>query len=287
VNAATEHLRGVARRVVDVTAGRILLRAALLTGSAGRGDADYYSDIDLIFYVDELPSATLGLELCEILGGKHHLRKSEPTEHFSAEEFDVQGVRVEMAFATVPWMEARLDELLVRLADFDTPTQKILSGVLEGLPLGGAALLGRWRARAAAFPEPLRKAMVVRYWSFFPLWYGGAAMASRDAELWRLDMLVEATFNLLGVLAGLNRMYFTRFQFKRLRRYVAEMSICPVGLADRLESLFRLDPELAAAELGRLIQETAVLVQVELPEVDVRLRFPPGTRQPRWRIDPA
>lgn len=280
---ASEELRAVARRIVTAAAERVTLRGALLAGSGGRGDADYYSDIDLLFYVDEIPPTTLGAELCERIGGTGHVRKGEPTEHFSAEEFDVDGLRVEISFWTVRWIEGRLDALLDDLADFDTPRQKILIGLLEGLPLYGADLLGRWRARVAAYPEPLRKAMVQRYWSFFALWYASAAMARRDAELWRQDMLLDAAFNLLGVLAGLNRVYFTRFQFKHLRRFVSQMSVCPVGLADRLESLFRLDPESAAAELERLIEEAAALVHAELPDVDLRLRFPPGTRQLPWR----
>jgi hypothetical protein len=52
--------------------------------------------------------------------------------------------------------------------------------------------------------------MVERHWNFFPLWYYGDAMAARDTELWRLDMLLDAAFNLLAVLAGLNRLYFAR-----------------------------------------------------------------------------
>jgi hypothetical protein len=194
-------------------------------------------------------------------------------------------VRVELSFTAVSWMDTRLDDLLERLVDFDSPSQKILSGLLEGLPLYGQELIGRWKARVERYPEPLRRKMVQRYWSFFPLWYGNAAMAKRDAELWRLDVLMDAAFNLLGVLAGLNRLYFTRFQFKRTRAYVASMKIAPARLAERLESLFRLDPESAAAELGRLVEETAALVQEELPGFDVELRFPPGTTQEPWSSD--
>ena len=237
----------------------------------------------MLLYVDELPPPEVTVELCAILGGTERRRKGDPTEHSSAEEFELDGIRVEVAFSTVRWMESQLNALLDRLADFDTPSQKILIGVREGLPLYGPELMNRWKARVAAYPEPLRKAMVERYWRFSPLWFAGAAIARRDAELWRMEMLLDAAFNLLGVLAGLNRMYFTRFQFKQLRRYIAQMSIRPVGLAERLESLFLMDPELAAAELERLIGETAALVEAELPDVDLRLRFAPGTRQSQWR----
>lgn len=108
-------------------------------------------------------------------------------------------------------------------------------------------------------------------------------MAARDAELWRLDALLDAAFNLLGVLAALNRLYYAHFELKRLRKLVARMELAPPSLADRLESLFRLQPEDAATELGRLVEETRVLVAAELPDLDLPLRHPPGTRQRPWR----
>jgi predicted nucleotidyltransferase len=283
----SEHLRATARRIVDLVARRVPLRAALLAGSAGRGDADHYSDIDLLLYVDAIPPANVCQEPCEVLGGIRRAQQRERSDDVLKDEFELQGIRVEIAFATVRWMDARLDDLLDRLIDFDTPSQKVLMGLLEGLPLHGAELLGRWKTRAAAFPEPLRKAMVERYWKFFPLWYAGPALEKRDAALWRLDALLEATFNLLGVLAALNRMYFTRFQFKHLRRYVSQMSVSPPRLAERVESLFRLDPGRATVELESLIEETAVLVRTEMPDLELHLAFPLRSRQSPWRERPA
>ena len=39
--------------------------------------------------------------------------------------------------------------------------------------------------------------------------------------LWRQQILVDAAFDLLAVLAALNRIYFSRFELKRLRALVA------------------------------------------------------------------
>src|SRR2546430_10957015 len=55
MQGATEHLRRQARRIVEAALERVPLKAAMLVGSAGRGDADFYSDLDLLLYVDELP----------------------------------------------------------------------------------------------------------------------------------------------------------------------------------------------------------------------------------------
>jgi hypothetical protein len=132
------------------------------------------------------------------------------------------------------------------------------------------------------YPQPLRRAMIERHWNFFPLWYYGESIAARDAELWRLDMLLDGAFNLLAVLAALNRLYFTRFELKRMRALIAKMEIAPPRLADRLELLFRLEPEPAATELALLVEETRALVAAELPDLELPLQFPPGTRQQPW-----
>ncbi len=43
-----------------------------------------------------------------------------------------------------------------------------------------------------------------------------------------------------------------------------------------------LEPDAAADQLGRLINETRALVMAELPDLQLPLPFPPGTRQQPW-----
>jgi predicted nucleotidyltransferase len=278
----TEHLRQLANRLVGAARECVPLRAAMLVGSAGRGDADVYSDLDLILYVDELPAKGALTQIRNAVGGENPIRRGESAEGFRSEEFDVDGVRTEVSFVTVARAEQRLNQLLEDVEEFDSPLQKILSGMLEGLALHGDELVQRWQARVRSYPEPLRRAMVERHWNFFPLWYHGEAMARRDTELWRLDMLLDAAFNLLAALAAVNRLYFTRFELKRTRSLIAKMALAPPHLADRLELLAQLEPEAAAEELGRLIGETRELIAAELPDLELPLQFPPGTRQQPW-----
>ena len=46
----SRHLRELARRITDVYLRHMALSGAILTGSGARGDADRYSDLDLIMY---------------------------------------------------------------------------------------------------------------------------------------------------------------------------------------------------------------------------------------------
>jgi hypothetical protein len=284
VDVATEHLRGLARRTVE-TAGRLVpLRAALLVGSAGRGDADFYSDLDLILFVDALPADETLAQIREGVGGVNAIARGR-IEDFCGEEFELQGVRTEVSFSTVTRLERRIEELRLGPEEaVETPMQTVAIGVLDGFPLLGAELVESWRGRLLPYPEPLRRAMIERHWRFFPLWYHAPALARRDAELWRIEVLLEAAFDLLGVLAGLNRLYFTRHELKRMRALIARMERAPADLADRLESLFELDPEDAGATLAGLVEETRALVAAEYPDLDLSLRFPPAARRAPWSV---
>jgi predicted nucleotidyltransferase len=280
MDAATEHVRALARRVTAAALELGPLRGALLAGSGARGDADFYSDVDLLLYVDELPPDDRLESLRKRLGGTNLVPIAPP--HLV--QFDIGGVAVQVGYTTVAELEEQLEQLLMRHEDVFGPSQKLLSGLLEGLPVHGEELLARWRDRVAAYPDELRVAAIEHHWRFFPLWWYREAMAKRDAELWRLDMLLEASFNLLGVLSALNRVYYARFELKRLRKLSAKLELAPAELADRLESLFRLPAGKAADELGRLVVETRELVARELPELELPLRRPPGTRAQPWSV---
>jgi hypothetical protein len=283
VDVATEYLRGLARRTVETAGQLVPLRAALLVGSAGRGDADFYSDLDLILFVDALPSDETTAQIREGVGGVNPIARGR-IEDFCGEEFELEGVRTEVSFCTVARLERRIEQLLDPEETVETPLQTVAVGVLDGLPLHGADLVETWRERLLPYPEPLRRAMIERHWRFFPLWYHAPALARRDAELWRLEVLLEAAFDLLAVLAALNKLYFTRHELKRMRALIKRMERAPANFADRLESLFELGAEDAGAALAGLVEETRALVAAEYSDLDLSLRFPPGSRRAPWSV---
>jgi predicted nucleotidyltransferase len=283
METATDRLRALARSVVGHALARGQLRGALLAGSVGRGGADGWSDIDLLLYVDELPPVGTPEELRHALGGVEPRPKRRHEDEADGIEFFLEGVLTEVSWLTVTAVERRLDALLVDLEDLDEPWQKLALGLLEGLPLEDDGTLERWRSRLADFPEPLRRALIELHWgNLFPLWYWVDSLDARDCELFRLEMLVDGVLRLLGVLAALNRMYYSRFHVKRVGDLVAGFAVAPADLKTRLDALPGLPPQEAADELGALAVETRTLVLSELPELDLQFRFPPGSRQQRW-----
>ena len=165
----------------------------------------------------------------------------ERAEGNIAEAYELDGVQAQIGHATITAWENDIAEVLERW-NADTPLHKAMSGTLECVAVHGEAYIERWKARIRDYPDGLARAMVERWLKFFPVWYVQDALDARDATLWHFQIRTETAYNLLGILAGLNRLYFTTFQFKKMRRFVDPMPIKPERLADRLEELFRQTP---------------------------------------------
>src|SRR5262249_36284346 len=153
----------------------------------------------------------------------------------------------QVAHSTVAAWEHEMDCVLVQL-EVTSPVQKALGGLLECLPLYGEPLIRVWQARLLQYPDTLAKPMIEHHLAFFPLWGLQDSLTNRDASIWVTETLVQSAQNLLGVMAGVNRLYFSPFQFKRMRRFVQKMAIKPPDFAERIESLFRTDAAHAAEQ---------------------------------------
>lgn len=201
----------------------------------------------------------LGDPPAEPLGGP-------PSEDGFNETWRIEGVECQVAFRAIARHERDMATILEG-HDPATPLHKAMSGLLEGVALRGADRVDAWKRRAAAYPDELARAVVVHHLRFFPLWYTGERLARRDALLWHHQARVEALQNILGVLAGVNRLYYSTFQFKRMRRFVAAMRHAPDALAERVERVLTADPARAGAELESLVRDTVALIETCMPEV--------------------
>ncbi len=184
-----------------------------------------------------------------------------------AEAFNVNGVEVQVGHTLVSKWEAAIESVLAG-EEPGSPIHKAMSGTLVSIPVFGADRLSAWQARIRDYPDALRLAMVRHHLKFFRVWALVGRLETRDARLWFRQMLVDSSFNVLGVSAGLSCCYFTNFQFKRARAFISTLTLAPDNLADRLEGLWELPPAAAAMQLQALVSETVALVERELPAVD-------------------
>jgi hypothetical protein len=253
MDGATEHVRALADRVVDAALELGPLGAALLAGSGARGDADYFSDVDLLLYVDELPPEDRLDRLRDALGGTNPVPIAPP-----------QLVRLEDVHG--PVAEAPLG------APRGTPAPG--RGAARPLARAGVGVSGRAPPGGDRAPLAFLSALVVR---------GGDGSARRRA--------LAARHAARGGVQPARRARGAEPRLLRALR--AEAVAHPRGevrarpaTACRSRSALWLPPAEAANELGRLVLETGDNVARELPGLELPLRRPPGTRVQPWRTEP-
>lgn len=283
MNEATAYLHDLGTRVLRSYATLPGVAATAILGSTSEGQADQYSDLDLAVYYDAMPGEVDIRAVRATLGGTELLwTLGAYADGDFIESFRVHGVECQVVHTTVMRWEETIAHVLAG-HEPGAPVHKAMSGALAALPVTGAHRLAAWQDAIRTYPHALRLAVVRHHLTFFRIWALMDRLESRDAGLWFRQTLVESSFNLLGVAAGLSRRYFTPFQFKRTRTFVAALDIAPSGLADRLDRLWTVSPHEAAEQLRQLVEETVGLVERHLPEVDTTsVRKALASRDESW-----
>lgn len=274
--------RAIARRVADAHAGIAATGiTALVSGSTADDTADERSDVDMSIVFEHAPPNTELAAACRAAGGSDWFWQTGAlADDGLVVAFHVDRIEVQIAYAERRAVERDLDTLLVQHRP-DTPLHKLAEGLLKAEPLAGTAQLAAWQARLAAFPPALGDAMVRHFLTEPTPWKAITQLMHRDAALWCRELQVQAAYRLFGVLAGLNRCWFTVFQFKRMHRLAARFERTPHDLAARVEALLSAPPAAAFAELFALEGEVLALVSHHAPHIDLaavqnrRLSFRP------------
>lgn len=268
--AAGARLRRLAQRLADAHRGlddTSLL--ALVSGSTVDGTADERSDVDMSIVFAELPAPELLQAACARAGATPWFwTGGQWEEHAVVVAFRLDETEVQIGYSSHAALGDQIDELLLR-HNPDTPLHKLGEGLLKAEPLYGHARLQALQQRLAEFPDALALAMA-RHFSAPPVpWKAMAQIVHRDAPLWCRELQVQAAYRLLGLLAAVNRRYYTTFQNKRLHKLAASFDRAPPALADRLERLLELPPGPAAAALHRLEGEVLQIVGEAFPALDL------------------
>ena len=268
MNEVSQYLLALAKQQIQAYTAHPQAKAAMITGSTATGQADYYSDVEMFIYYDQLPPK----EALQLV--RQQNQGSKPTRVFDGhgeghfgEFYFVDDVDFQVGHWTVSFLEQEIATVLQEL-DVDSPRQKILSGILDCVPVYGESLILKWQREISNYPDALAGAMVRKYFKFFPIWALQSHLAERDATLFQHQIRLEIGQNLLGVLAGLNRLYYSTFQFKRMRQFIDCMNFAPDNLYLRLENIYHQEPLSAANQLRELVYETVELVEQHMPEID-------------------
>ncbi|NJK48932.1 hypothetical protein HC931_12790 [Candidatus Gracilibacteria bacterium] len=278
MNEESQYLLKIAKQVIKTYTAHPQAKAAMVTGSVAEGICDRYSDIDMSVYYEKLPSLEeLEIARLQNQGSERIWTLGDTTEEAYGEAYYVNGVECQIGHTTIALWEKDMAVVLEQ-HDVTSWVQKALTGILICIPLYGEELIQKWKTDIASYPDALARAMVEKYLQFFAiLGLPEDYFITRDATLFKYQMMVDIVQNILGVLAGLNRLYYSTIQFKRMSKYIEQMKIAPKNLATRLDNLFHTESSTAATQLKKLVQEVVSLVELHMPQID--------TSQVRQKID--
>jgi predicted nucleotidyltransferase len=255
-----------AREIAPIYLADPRVAAVMVGGSVARGCADRYSDVEVGLFWEEFPEPEAFRAAMERARGTDwELDPCPDEEGVWYEEYAVDGLKIDLRHMRVAGMSDLLTAVVDR-GDGPEERQQILSAVQHGVPLHGEALLDRWRATAARYPESLARAMARRHLALNP-WWSVAMLAERGDLHLVYGAFSRATEAIFGALLGVNRLYHPGSKW--LEQTLASFRICPPDLGPRLRRLFRSEPLDGAQQMEALIEETFDLAEAELADAEI------------------
>jgi hypothetical protein len=201
------------------------------------------------------------------MGGRRFVGQASGASGY-LEQYTLGALKIDVGHNTVAGLVESMDAVVVR-HETKPSAQKVAGGLLHAVALHGAAEYEAHRARVAAYPDELARKMVTQHLFFMPTW-AVERQALDSGDLFAFySLLCDVVGNLMGVLAGLNRVYYavhpgpkwTEWHLDQMRRK-------PEGTPDAITKLLATPSHETMADLYGVIEEAVGLVEAHMPEVD-------------------
>jgi hypothetical protein len=242
------------------------IRMAVLSGSPPKGLSDEYSDLDVIVFWDVIDVQWLesnplsGVE-CE---RKYFRKMGEADVYLESHYFDE--LKVDFGHLTMAVWGEMVDGVLER-HETDPSSLGSVAGFLTSLPLYGSEAVEEWKRRLAQYPDELALKVVRQHRRFFVPGYLLNQAYRRGDILAYYDGLCLMLKNLLDILAGLNRMYFSTEEPRWIEYYLDRMAIKPDDAWDRMRRALTSGAEEGIDLLEGLTDDVLALIEKNIPEL--------------------
>ncbi len=264
----------LARRLTDACPPELGQEIAL-TGSAARGRADHFSDIELNLWVDELPRAERWSAWLQSMGARDIQADTKEEDvggfHFTVCRFG--DIWTETGWATL----TSFSELVRGLAagEFAGAARLEMAWtVLQAIPLRTAGALANWQATLAHYPDGLAQRIVANQtavWADPHVPGVRWALAARGERMGLAMRFLWDMQNLLRVLFAVNHRWDQ--DLKWTDQQSLDLPLQPNRLSARIDEMFTLTDLKQAVEVNqRLIVETLVLTSAQGYDVAAALR---------------
>jgi hypothetical protein len=176
-----------------------------LGGSAVRGEADAYSDMDMLVYWKTIDSTLQTAAPLQILGARR-FNWVEQGVTGCLEQYFLGNLKIDVGHIPLEWLDGIICDVTNK---GDTTPDKLgtLGGFLEALPLYGEETYRQYCGRIKVFPDALARKLVEQHLFFYPRWVLERHALGRNDLFHFYETQCAMLRNLVGVLAGLNRVY--------------------------------------------------------------------------------
>ncbi len=235
---------------------------SVLTGSASRGVADKYSDIEMMFYVDALPAREDREAWLLFAGASDIVFDTEsPGDSEVWATFYISDVAVEAGWRVITEHEKDIDAIVASKVVVHGPLT-LAWITTHAVSLRSIGHLPRWQQKLAHYPETLPPKIID---SINEYWIVPQGFAIRWALLAREEPMA-LTHRLLGEMQFALRILFAinhqwEPDWKWLRSEVQRLTIKPERLIERIHDIFTIaQNEQTVAQVLMLIRDTLKLV---------------------------
>lgn len=262
-------LLDLARRNAATYSANPNVAAVLVVGSVARGNPDQWSDIDCTVLCHTMLTPQEREELMLANGGTNRFTLGD--ENGGMDQYIVDGVVCQFGIATLKQTQEIINSVVAE-QNTDPDSHCIMGGVSEALPLYGTEIVEQLRSAASVYPDELANAMVKAHLNFRPTSFFQHRLAGRDDIFLLHEMLTAACRNIMGVLAGLNRLY-PEHNYKRADRFISRMEVAPPNLAARFRRILGTEAFGPFTTLGEVIEELFQLVRQHMPELEIQQAY--------------
>lgn len=254
------------KKIAAVYAQNPKLAALVVAGSVGRGWADEWSDIELDLFWNEPPTDEDRKSVIEAVHGEIVYYFPLEGDEWS-DAYYVDGLKFEISSFLAATIEQFIEDVVERFDD-DLEKQLRMAALRNSIPLHGKALIDRWRAKSAAYPDGLAE-KIIRENVDFGGWDSVEFAFDRGDLLMAYDLACKVQKQVMLVLLALNRTYLGHPRGKWLAHFADAMQCKPERLAERMLFALRDGSSDGVHEMDRVINETFALVEAQFPQIDL------------------
>lgn len=238
------------------------LMALAIGGSVSRGQADEYSDLELLCFWDVFPELDTRIELIETIKGTPLFDIDEDTIEDNIVLNDIQ---VDITHNTIDYYDSIISDVL----EYNLADQKSLAvfNTTNYLyPLFGENILNSWKEKTLTYPHKL--SINVIYDNLKYLHNGNVELhIQRDNPTEFYGQIVNTQRTIFNILSALNNSYSGGYKW--MYAELDHMTIKPVDIIIRFKEMFIQNKYQSIEDLFAMVYETLYLINISLPDMDL------------------